>query len=167
MKATKLTSIFLWMLLPVSLAITSCDKKANENSGADEMEIRAVHDDYVNGWLNSDEKGILQLFEENARIQPNMMAPIEGKSKIKKFWFPKDSSKTIINDYRTEIISINIIDTLALTTHKSILDWTYQKDTISFGMFQKGFNTTIYRKQPDNSWKIWRSMWTDIYVERK
>ncbi len=155
-------SIFL------TLFIVSCkNDKANEIVNTDELEIRKIHSEYVNGWLKTDEEGIMELLEENSRIQPNTLKPIEGKSEIRKFWFPKDSSKTIINDYTTEIISLNIIDSIAVSTHKSLLDWTYKKDSISFGMLQKGINTTIYRKQLDNSWKIWRSMWTDIYVERK
>ena len=131
------------------------------------MKIRQIHNQYVNGWLQADEEAVMGLLEENARIQPNRMKPIEGKSEIRMFWFPKDSSKTIINNYKTEIISLSIIDTLAISTHKSFLDWTFVKDTVTFGMLQKGINTTLYRKQSDNSWKIWRSMWTDIYVENK
>ena len=145
----------------------SCDNnKANEGA-ADEEAIRQVHDDYVRGWLKMDEEKVMNLLVENSRIQPNKLRPIEGKSEIRKFWFPDDGSKTIINNYKTEIVSLKVIDTLAISTHKSILDWTYQKDTVQFGMLQKGINTTVYKKQPDNSWKIWRSMWTDIYVEPK
>ena len=150
------------------LVIVGCEnKEANKTMDADELEIRNIHSEYVNGWLKSDEEGIMQLLVEDSRIQPNTLKPIEGKSEIRKFWFPKDSSKTIINNYETEIVSLNILDTLAISTHESLLDWTYKKDSISFGMRQKGINTTIYRRQLDNSWKIWRSMWTDIYVERK
>ena len=107
------------------------------------------------------------LLEENARIQPNSLKPVEGKNQIRKFWFPRDSSKTTVNDFQTELISLKILDTLAVSTHTSTLDWTYKKDTLSFGMLQKGINTTIYRKQMDGTWKIWRSMWSDIYSERK
>ena len=158
----------LTALFYLTLLFWSCsNNKTKESLNTDEMDIRQIHNEYVNGWLKMDEEKIIGLLEENARIQPNKLQPIEGKSDIRMFWFPKDSSKTIINDYKTEIISLKIIDTLAITTHKSLLNWTYQKDTIRFGMVQKGINTTIYRKQPDNSWKIWRSMWTDIYAERK
>ena len=164
------THKFLVFTLSVSLTFLgiSCNKHSAKNtSNADEMQIRAIHEAYVSSWLNADEQGVLELFEDNARIQPNTLKPIEGKSNIQKFWFPNDSSETTINDYRTKIISLDVMDTLALTTHESILDWTYEKDSIRFGMFQKGFSTTIYRKQADESWKIWRSMWTDVYVERK
>ena len=159
--------IFLVLTLGF-IQVCSCDsKKADINSNIDETEILKVHSDYVKGWLEMDEEKVMGLLEENARIQPNRLKPIEGKSKIRGFWFPKDSSKTIINDYKTDLISLNITDTLAISTHTSLLDWAYQKDTINLGMLQKGINTTVYRKQTDKSWKIWRSMWTDIYAERK
>ncbi len=167
----KIWPIFVWLLL----ASTFCDcksdqtneKRAIEVSNREELEIRQIHNDYVNGWLKMDEEKIMALLEENARIQPNKLKPIEGKSEIRRFWFPNDSSITTINDYKTEIIALDIRDTLAITTHNSILDWTYQKDSTIFGMIQKGINTTVYRKQKNGSWKIWRSMWTDIYSESK
>ncbi|NNL16137.1 MAG: nuclear transport factor 2 family protein [Flavobacteriaceae bacterium] len=159
---------YLFFSIFLALVIMGCEnKEANKITDPDELEIRKIHSEYVNGWLNSDEEGIMKLLVEDSRIQPNTLKPIDGKSEIRKFWFPNDSSKTIINNYETEIISLDIMDTLAISTHESVLDWTYKKDSISFGMFQKGINTTIYRRQLDNSWKIWRSMWTDIYVERK
>lgn len=157
-----LLSIFL------ALVVVGCEnKKENEVVDPNELEIRKIHNEYVKKWLKSDEEGIMELLVEDSRIQPNTLKPIEGKSEIRKFWFPKDSSKTIINNYETEIICLDIMDTLAISTHESLLDWTYEKDSISFGLIQKGINTTIYKRQLDNSWKIWRSMWTDIYVERK
>jgi len=158
----------LFLSIFLVLIMVGCEnKKGNKIIESDELEIQKIHSEYVIGWLKSDEEGIMQLLVEDSRIQPNTLEPIEGKSAIRKFWFPKDGSKTIINNYKTEIISLDILDTLAISTHESLLDWTYKKDSISFGMLQKGINTTIYRRQMDNSWKIWRSMWTDIYVERK
>ncbi|NAS13707.1 YybH family protein [Poritiphilus flavus] len=152
----------------MAVLIWSCNSpKSEEAIDSNHLEIKQMHTDYVNGWLEMDEEKVMGLLEENARIQPNRLKPIEGKSNIRMFWFPKDSSKTIINEYKTELISLEVMDTLAVSSHTSLLDWTYQKDTISFGMLQKGINTTVYRKQTDKTWKIWRSMWTDIYAERK
>jgi ketosteroid isomerase-like protein len=158
----------LTVLIFTAFLISGCEsKEENERLNSDEMMIRQIHNEYVNGWLKMDEEIVMGLLEENAMIQPNKLKPIEGKSEIRMFWFPNDSSKTIINEYETEIISLNIIDTLGISTHTSLLDWTYVKDTLTFGMFQRGINTTLYRKQSDGTWKIWRSMWTDIYVENK
>ncbi|QNL22206.1 hypothetical protein HZR84_09735 [Hyphobacterium sp. CCMP332] len=154
--------------LMISLYLLGCDENQSKESIDKEGEaVLQVHNDYVDGWLKMDEEKILSLLEEEARLQPSGLEPVEGKSEIQKFWFPKDSSLTIVNDFQTEMISLKILDTLAVSTHNSIIDWDYQKDSISFGMLQKGINTTIYRKQKDNSWKIWRSMWTDIYFEQK
>lgn len=163
LKIISLTLLIFW--------VSGCDRnpknKFDEQVDENETKIRQVHKDYVDGWVQMDEEKIMGLLEENSRIQPNKLKPIEGKEKIRAFWFPNDSSKTTISQYKTEIISLNIMDSLAVTTHNSLLDWTYQKDSINFGMFQKGINTTVYRKQKDESWKIWRSMWTDIYQKSR
>lgn len=157
-----------FLLSFILLTTLACvDKQAKKTTDIDELKIRKVHKAYVNGWLESNEEGIMELLVEDSRIQPNTLKPIEGKSEIRKFWFPNDSSKTTINNYVTEIINVDVMDTIAISTHTSLLDWTYKKDSINFGMLQNGISTTIYRRQVDNSWKIWRSMWTDIYVERK
>lgn len=133
----------------------------------EEEKIRHIHSEYVNGWLEMDEERVMGLLEEKARIQPNRLTPIESKAEIREFWFPEDDSETVINAYETDLIYVTIMDTLAISTHTSLLDWSYYGDDTSFGMVQKGINTTIYRKQPDEEWKIWRSMWTDIDVKRK
>lgn len=156
------------LLTLLALFVLGCsEKQPKELTNPEALKIRQVHDDYVNGWLQADEEKVMGLLAEGAMIQPNKMTPIEGKPEIRKFWFPNDSSKTTINEFQTKIISLNVFDTLAVATHTSLLDWTYEKDTVTFGMIQKGINTTVYIKQVDSSWKIWRSMWTDIKVEAK
>ncbi len=159
------SSLFL-----VQLAF-SCTPSSNGSSAAeiseDERKIRQVHADYVEGWKSMDEQKLMSLLIEDSQIQPNRLTPIVGKENIREFWFPKDSSRTTINEFDTEIISLNILDTIAVTTHRSILDWDYQKDSTYFGMYQEGINTTIYQKQTSDSWKIWRSMWTDLLVKNK
>ncbi len=132
-----------------------------------EKSVLALHKKYVEGWKDMNEEQIMSLFEDGSRIQPNVLTPIEGKENIRNLWFPKDSSITVINTFETELLNLNIKDSIAITTHTTLLDWSYQKDTIQFGMIQKGINTTIYRKQKNESWKIWRKMWTDIYSKRK
>ena len=159
------TTLFLFFL------IIACNQKtaeAPENVNTeDEKIILAIHENYVEGWKKMNEERVMALFEDNSRIQPNSLTPIEGKDKIREFWFPKDGSVTTINTFETEPLGIKVMDTLAITTHRSYLDWSYKKDTVTFGMVQKGISTTVYRKQPDKTWKIWRQMWTDIYGKQK
>ncbi len=169
MNNSKMGKLTLGIIL--FLVAHGCNQNPKERSDAEgsdiESKIRQVHADYVEGWKNMDESKVMDLLEEDAQIQPNRFNPVIGKENIRAFWFPRDSSKTIINEFTTEIISLTVLDTIAVTTHSSILDWDYKKDSTNFGMYQKGFNTTIYRKQIDKSWKIWRSMWTDLYVKNR
>lgn len=166
-KQTKLIAVLIVYTLLSSLSILACKQLPKEETNTEETKIRQIHKDYVNGWKNNNESQVMELLEDNAQIQPNMFNPIKGKENIRQFWFPKDSSVTTINEFSTEITYIEVMDTIALTTHHSVLDWNYQKDSIAFGMIQKGYNTTIYRKQPNSSWKIWRSMWTDLDAKTK
>ncbi|MCX2679807.1 hypothetical protein OOZ15_07650 [Galbibacter sp. EGI 63066] len=139
----------------------------NKSSGQAESTIRQIQKDFVNGWKTMDEEKIMALMDKNARLHPDGINPITGNADIREYWFPKDGSKTIINEYNTEILSLNILDTLAVSTQKSMLDWTYEKDTIRFSRLQKGIGSMIYKKQPDNSWKIWRSIWMNLSMEKK
>lgn len=166
------------MLLNKTIALITCavlvfacespndHQNASEKPGdATQQAILQVHEDYLQGWRDMDESKVMSLLEEGAMIQPNRLRPIQGKENIREFWFPKDSSVTQINTYETEVLSFVPLDTLMLTTHRSLLDWTYRKDTLEFSMKQTGINTTLYRRQADGEWKIWRSMWTDIKQE--
>ena len=162
-------NIIKWILIVgiIFIGCTSEDQNTNKQLTNDELQIHKLHNEYVEGWKEMSEEKVMNLLELNSMIQPNRLSPIIGKENIREFWFPKDSSTTIINKFETEIISLNLRDSIAIMTHESNLDWDYRKDTINFGMIQKGINTTIFRRQNDNNWKIWRSMWTDIHANQK
>ena len=162
----KYMTIGLIILLSV-IGCTSESPISSEQPSDDVVQLRALHELYVDGWLENNEEQVMNLLEDNAMIQPNKMNPIIGKENIRDFWFPKDSSITIINTFDTEVVHLQLKDTIAIMTHTSYLDWDYKLDTISFGMIQQGINTTVYLRQADNQWKIWRSMWTDISATSK
>ena len=90
----------------------SCTQSTEGSSAAeiseDELKIRQVHQDYVDGWKSMDEQKVMGLLEEESQIQPNRFTPVIGKENIRAFWFPNDSSKTVINEFSTEIISIKV-----------------------------------------------------------
>lgn len=164
----KLNHLFILIIIGSNFSCENQKHQAkNTSASIIEKNISSIQNDYVTGWKEMDEKKVLSLFEENARIQPNSLKPIEGKEELRNFWFPKDSSVTKINEFKTELLSINVLDTLVLASYKSYLDWSYEKGTYKLGMAQTGFTTTLYRKQTDNSWKIWRQMWTDTEIENK
>lgn len=156
-------NIFILSTILILAALGCCKDKGIDSDYEAIMEIRKK---YLEGWRLMDEMQVMSLLEENARIQPNRLAPIQGKDAIRDFWFPDDGSITKIHEYETEILNIDVRDTLAFSTQTSYLNWSYHKDTISIGRIQRGLGTTIYRKQKNGEWKIWRQMWTDYYYKK-
>ena len=156
----------LLTLITITFLFLSCAPQADQPT-PEELRVQKVVQQYVEGWRNMDEEQVLSVFEDGARISPNSLNPIEGKENLKNFWFPDDGSQTIINRYDIEVIDTQILDSLAITTHTSVLDWDYIKGETKFGRIQNGISTTVYRKQDDNSWKVWRAMWTDIKAAPK
>ena len=144
-------------------------KKAalDAQSEKDKKEIKRMHRQYVDSWLKGDENGVLSLFAEDARIQPGSLDPIDSIGNIKKFWFPHDGSTTLILKFDTDVFCTKIDGDYAITTQKSFLDWTYNDDSTHMAVEQAGYAMTVYRRQSDGGWKIWRQKWSDVYSKEK
>ncbi len=158
----------IWLLsLLVSLLAFSLPATAQETQSNERNSIRAINQSYVKAWLENDEKGVLSLFENDAIIAPSGMSPIKGIKAIEQFWFPKDTSTTVIHEFDNEILNISIEDTLAQSSQKTFLSWSYEKGATKIAKDQWGFAMTIYRRQADGTWRIWRHLWTDLHSENK
>jgi hypothetical protein len=83
---------------------------------------------------------------------------------IKRFWFPRDSSVTLIHKFNNDIVHLSIEGDLAFGTHKTFLSWSYKKGSVDIAKDQWGIAMTVYRKK-NGQWKIWRQLWTDVKVE--
>ena len=154
--------LFSFLLVIPALAqesapVTDADK--------DREILEAMQEQYRTGWLEMDAEKVLSLFEEGATLQPNRMKPITGMEAIRAFWFPEDGSVTTIHRFEVTPIVLEVMDSLAVGTHRSLLEWSYEKGDTKMGRLQQGINTVVFRRQADGSWKIWRRMWTDIYSE--
>jgi ketosteroid isomerase-like protein len=90
------------------------------------------------------------------------MCPIEGIEAIRLFWFPEDGSVTTVHRYEAENLGARLFEDLGVTTEKTLLEWSYEKGDTRMGRIQEGVQTTVFRRQPDGGWKIWRKMWTDL-----
>lgn len=134
---------------------------------SDEDQIRMLNQAYLDYWLKNDEQGVLSIFTEDARISPNSLAPIDSLHNMQQFWFPKDGSTTIIHQFDAKELSLTIDKDLAYSTQKTILDWSYKKASFKMGQAQKGIDTSVYKRQADGSWKIWRKSWIDYEVTKK
>ncbi len=133
----------------------------------DEVTFRQLNKAYLQNWLESDEAGVLALFEADARISPSSLCPIDSIDNLKAFWFPNDGSKTTIHRFEAEELALKVLDTLGYSTQKTYLEWSYELGETKMGRKQEGIETTIFRKQADGSWKIWRKMWQDVKISER
>lgn len=140
---------------------------SNGLSKKDEAACRDVLKKYVTAWLKNDSTALLALFEEKARLAPNGMCPVNGLAEIRQFWFPNDSSTTVIHQFENEIVEISGDGDLAFCAHKTWLDWSYFKNDQKMGKEQRGWATVVFKKQPSGEWKIWRQTWTDVWSRNK
>ena len=140
---------------------------ASPSPEEDAAAVRRLNDDYIRYWLENNEKGLLALFEPEARISPNSLCPIDSIENMSDFWFPKDGSITTIHRYEAQEIGLKLMGDLAVTTQSTVLEWSYRKGDFSMGRIQDGIHTTVFRRQPDGSWKMWRKMWTDVAVRER
>lgn len=141
------------------LVFLSCSKPESQIS-----DFKLINEKYVSAWLVNDSSTILSLFEQNATLAPSGMKPLKGLDKIANFWFPNDSSITTIHTFTSEIMDTQLDSTLAFTTQKTFLSWSYEKGDTKMARDQRGLAMTIYRKQADGTWKIMHQMWKDIEV---
>jgi uncharacterized protein (TIGR02246 family) len=158
-KMTKLSKIFFFCLLPI--VVFSQTKKK------DEAAVRAINDAYVKAWLDNNEEKVMSLFEENGSITPSGIGYFKGHDKIRSFWFPKDSSITVIDKFENKIIQLQFKNDVIVAMSNSILSWHYQKGDFKMAKDQEGFALTFYRKQKDGSWKIWKQVWSDLWAKDK
>ncbi|MCI0706734.1 MAG: nuclear transport factor 2 family protein [Ignavibacteriae bacterium] len=131
-------------------------------TASNQQSIREINKQYVQAWLKNDESAVLSLFTEDAVISPSGIGSFKGLEEIRAFWFPKDSSTTVIHQYTNEILHLTIEADLAQSRQKTFLSWTYEKGSTKMGRDQWGYAMTVYKKQRDGNWKIWRQLWTNV-----
>lgn len=149
----------LWVLS--AFILVSCSQK-NAFTQADTEAINRIRRDYVNGWLANDSETVLGLFENNATIVPSGLSPITGKENIEAYWFPNDSSETIIHSYAVELIELEGTDSMAYSLEKGTLNFTYSKGDFTMSKESISHATSVYKKNKEGNWKIISRMWTSL-----
>ena len=145
--------------LLVVFILSSCSN-GHSFENIDLEQINQIRTDYINGWLAGDSETVLKLFKSDATITPDGMEPISGIDKIENYWFPNDSSETIIHSYEVELLNLQGTDSMAYSLEKGILNFTYSKGNFNMTKESTSFATTVYQKGSDGVWKISSRMWT-------
>lgn len=157
----KLHGSFLFLLiLSAGISCTLKNERLSELTPADKSVITGMINQYNTAWLRNDSAAIMDLFADTAILIPSGMDPIQGKSNISAFWWPNDTSKTTIDDYKISVLEVHGNGDWAYTLEEGRLQWTYEKGATRFSRKQKSYEITIFNKAMDQ-WKITRRLWTD------
>lgn len=149
-------------VVPILICTLLACSEPSRFTAQDLEEIHSIRQSYTNGWLANDAETVLGLFTDDATIIPSGLGPITGIESIANYWFPNDSSETIIHSYGIELLELTGTDSMAYSLEKGKLSFTYTKSDFSMTKESASHATTIYKKQPDGNWKIVSRMWTTL-----
>jgi len=158
------TKLLLYFFL---MTLIGCGEKSSQmiedfNLSAEDIEqIKEINKNYTQGWLENDSKKVLELYTDSATIIPSGLLPIRGKKAITDFWFPNDSSSTVIHYYDLEILDIDGTNNLAYTYEHGKLSFTYEKNDFRLDREAESYAITIYKQVRSGEWKIIKRIWTD------
>jgi ketosteroid isomerase-like protein len=151
------------LFILVAWTVTACEADiCHELNTNDEIQLRKMILEYNDAWLRNDSASILNLFADTAILIPSGLKPIKGKEEIIKFWWPNDSSKTIINSYNISLLEINGSANIAYTLEHGKLSWSYEKGDFKMSKDQQSYEITIFRKASNSHWKMVRRIWIDL-----
>ncbi len=149
------------LILLLMLTGMSCTKRESFTS-KDIEAIDQIRRDYVNGWLANDSETVLGLFSDDAIIIPSGLSPIKGKDKIEDYWFPNDSSETIIHSYTVELLDLQGTDSMAYSLEIGTLNFTYTQGDFTMTKESTSHASTVYKKNMEGSWVVISRMWTSL-----
>ena len=143
------------------LLVAGCTADLPGNDALSNADIAAIHsvsEAYVTGWLEGDTLAIVNTLDPQAVLMPAGMRPIVGIDDIKRFWWPDDGSVTVVTDYTMEVEEVEGSGYLAYTRGRTKLTFTFSKDGQTTEQTNQTMYLTVYRRQPDGSWRILRRM---------
>jgi uncharacterized protein (TIGR02246 family) len=128
---------------------------------ADEAKIRAVLESYRKAWLAGDAEGVLRLFAKDAVLLPHHGAePVIGIEAARAFWFPP-GPPVAVTELTQMVDQIGGSCDLAYARGHSRVAWIAGEGSGAKTFFNAGTNLTLFRRQPDGSWRITHQMWDD------
>ena len=109
--------------------------------------IRAARETMIRSALAADWDMFVQVFDEKAVVMPPNVEPLDTRAKLRAFvgTYPK------ISAFRVTAIEIDGRADLACERGRYAL-------TVG-GVSEQGSSLTLWRKQADGSWKIFRDIW--------
>jgi uncharacterized protein (TIGR02246 family) len=133
----------------------------------DDAKIKAILEDRYNQWLaaanKKDGEALANLYDENAVLMPKQEEPVIGKGAISDYY-----KKLVADPHFVPFTltlnwnSFHVVGDIAIATAVFDGDLTRNGNQIHF----RGKDLLVWRKQEDNSWKIFRYMYDEIPAKK-
>jgi uncharacterized protein (TIGR02246 family) len=128
---------------------------------ADQAKIRAILESYRRAWLAGDAEGVLRLFAKDAVLLPHHgVDPVVGIEAARAFWFPPGPPVTV-TELTQSVDEIGGSCDIAYARGHSRVTWTTGTGAQAKTSSNAGTSLTLFRREPDGSWRITHQMWDD------
>ncbi len=153
----KLLLLTLMLLLAVPVL-------ANDN---DEAKLKSAVQNRYQDWLaaanKKDVSAMMNLYDDNAVLMPKSEEAVLGKTAIGEYYKtlfanPQFVPFTLTIDWN----SFHVVDDIAIATSVFEGDVTRNEKQIHF----RGKNLIVWKKEADDSWKIFRYMYDEIPAKK-
>ena len=136
-------------------------------AGDNEANIKATVEDRYKEWIaaanKKDATALTNLYDENAVLMPKEEEPVIGKAAISEYY-----KKLVADPHFVPFTltlhwnSFHIVDDIAIATSVFEGDVTGNGKQIPF----RGKNLIVWKKQEDDSWKIFRYVYDEIPAKK-
>jgi ketosteroid isomerase-like protein len=131
-------------------------------STQDRAALHRLDSAYVEAWLRDDTAAVLATLAPDAVLMPAGVREVAGDSAIRRFWWPRDGSRTRITAYQSSIDEIEGVAPFAYIRGRGMMTFTYEKDTVRLQQTTRNMTLTVAARQPDGTWRIRRRMWGTV-----
>ena len=155
----------LTLLALIGFPILSQPRAHSSGAGLAEEDIKAIEEimrAYPAAWLANEPDKILALFSEVAVLLPHHgVPPVEGKTAIRRFWFPPNASPSGVSEFTMQFAEVFGENGFAVGRGRSSLTFWFMSEGNRETMSFKGNYLMVFRKGQDNKWRIARYIWND------
>jgi len=133
----------------------------------DETRIKAAVEDRYQEWLaaanKKDAAAMANLYDENAVLLPKSEEPVLGRAAIGEYYQKLFANPNFVPfTLKLDWNSFHLAGDVAIATALFEGDATRNEKPIHF----RGKNLLVWKKQADNSWKIFRYMYDEIPAKK-
>jgi ketosteroid isomerase-like protein len=131
-------------------------------SPQDRAALHRLDSAYVQAWLRDDTAAVMATLSPDAVLMPAGVGPLQGDSAIRRFWWPRDGSRTRITAYQSSIDEIDGAPPLAYMRGSGTMSFSYEKDTVRLQQTIRNMTLTVAARQADGTWRVRRRMWGNV-----